>query len=464
MGSVPNTVFEEILEHVARNEAAGVLTTANRLLDAGNSPSQIARQFVRYLRNCVLAKIAGLTPDNADTELLQISPDERRRTARTATLFTEEELTRFMQVMLRTFDDLGFRQEQRFHLELGMLKLVHLQRLLPMEHFLSQLPRPTGPQAARVLPPPRPAQPSTAVPAQRTRVMSDAPTGKPSSPAQATQDEERAARIADMQQMGKAAVADAPAAAPSTQAPTASSAPASTPSPARTQTSPIPIVIASPLSPPTGRPYPTQSATLPAEPSNVSHLAEPHAVSRPDPSTGLNTHLPQPTQISAATPSHPPPADHTALPDADPESTNPASSLEATPPSPGTAEAADLQAAATDALFAAKNFNSAAEQLQETTWTLEEGEVRIQTSLSKQMLSTLFRADVEAIIKGALRNKGIVGLKLVFLPGTRESKSSAPKKPRTGSVQAKALEHPTVQAAQRLFNAEVTNVFDLRRD
>ena len=138
--------------------------------------------------------------------------------------------------------------------------------------------------------------------------------------------------------------------------------------------------------------------------------------------------------------------------------------LEATPPSPATAEAADLQAAATDALFAAKNFNSAAEQLQETTWTLEEGEVRIQTSLSKQMLSTLFRADVEAIIKGALRNKGIVGLKLVFLPGTRESKSSAPKKPRTGSVQAKALEHPTVQAAQRLFNAEVTNVFDLRRD
>ena len=35
--------------------------------------------------------------------------------------------------MLRTFDDLGFRQEQRFHLELGLLKLVHLQRLLPVE-------------------------------------------------------------------------------------------------------------------------------------------------------------------------------------------------------------------------------------------------------------------------------------------------------------------------------------------
>ena len=39
--------------------------------------------------------------------------------------------------MLRTFDDLNYRQEQRFHLELGLLKLVHAQRLLPLEQMLS---------------------------------------------------------------------------------------------------------------------------------------------------------------------------------------------------------------------------------------------------------------------------------------------------------------------------------------
>ena len=51
--------------------------------------------------------------------------------------FHEEDLTRFLQVMLRTFDDLNYRQEQRFHLELGLVKLVHLQRLLPVEEMLS---------------------------------------------------------------------------------------------------------------------------------------------------------------------------------------------------------------------------------------------------------------------------------------------------------------------------------------
>jgi DNA polymerase-3 subunit gamma/tau len=59
-------------------------------------------------------------------------------------LFSEEDLTRFLQVMLRTFDDLNYRQEQRFHLELGLIKLVHLQRLLPVEDLLSQLPTPQG--------------------------------------------------------------------------------------------------------------------------------------------------------------------------------------------------------------------------------------------------------------------------------------------------------------------------------
>ena len=100
-------------------------------------------------------KSPALSPEAEATgiaaDLLQISPEERRRAARSAALFTEEELSRFLSIMLRTFDDLGFRQEQRFHLELGLLKLVHVQRLLPVEDLLSQL----GPRL-----PLTPAQPS----------------------------------------------------------------------------------------------------------------------------------------------------------------------------------------------------------------------------------------------------------------------------------------------------------------
>ena len=144
MGTVPDAVFERILEAIGEGQSAAVMEELNRLLNAGNSPSQMARQLVRYLRNCLMAKLGG-----EKTQLLQISGDERARAVRTATLFGEEDLTRFLQVMLRTFDELNYRQEPRLHLELGLMKLVHLQRLIPLEQILSGLPGAGRPPAER---------------------------------------------------------------------------------------------------------------------------------------------------------------------------------------------------------------------------------------------------------------------------------------------------------------------------
>ena len=163
MGTVPDAVFERMLEFIGEGQSAAVMEELNRLLNNGNSPSQMARQLVRYLRNCLMAKLGG-----AGTELLQISGDERARAMRTAALFGEEDLTRFLQVMLRTFDELNYRQEPRLHLELGLMKLVHLQRLLPLEEILSGLPGATRPAT------PRPASPSS--PNQRPATSAPAPT------------------------------------------------------------------------------------------------------------------------------------------------------------------------------------------------------------------------------------------------------------------------------------------------
>jgi DNA polymerase III subunit gamma/tau len=154
MGSVPNAVFERLLEAVAAGQSAELMEEINGLVNAGHNPHSLARQMVRYLRNALMSRLGG-----EQTELLEISLDERARAARTALLFTEEELTRNLQIMLRTFDDLNYRQEQRFHLELGLLKLIHAQRLLPMEEILSGI---AGGAAARpASPTPRAAASST---------------------------------------------------------------------------------------------------------------------------------------------------------------------------------------------------------------------------------------------------------------------------------------------------------------
>ncbi len=135
---------------VAQARAETVLRLVDRLLADGQNPTHFARQMVRFLRNAVVAKVAG-----GDSSLLQISSDERKRVAGVAELFSEEDLSRHLQIMLRTHGELGYRQEQRFHLELGCSKMAHAQRLLPIEQLLSEAAvqagnaPASGPQARR---------------------------------------------------------------------------------------------------------------------------------------------------------------------------------------------------------------------------------------------------------------------------------------------------------------------------
>jgi DNA polymerase III subunit gamma/tau len=159
VGAVPSETLEHMMSAVEKNSSEEVLRQLDRLLVEGQNPTHFARQMVRFLRNATVAKIAG-----NDSPLLQISSDERQRVGRVAAMFSEEDLTRFLNILLRTHGDVSYKQDQRFHLELGLLKLVHAQRLLPVEQILSgvELPKSSvaSPRAAtpsRSSEPPRPA-------------------------------------------------------------------------------------------------------------------------------------------------------------------------------------------------------------------------------------------------------------------------------------------------------------------
>jgi DNA polymerase III subunit gamma/tau len=134
VGAAPAHILEEVMQAVARSASDDVLRQVDHLISEGHSPTHFARQMVRFLRNATVAKIAG-----KGSSLLQISSEERERVERVAALFSEEDLTRHLQIMLRTHGELGYKQEQRFHLELGLLKMAHAQRLLPMEQLLSDV-------------------------------------------------------------------------------------------------------------------------------------------------------------------------------------------------------------------------------------------------------------------------------------------------------------------------------------
>ena len=128
-----------------------------------------------------------------------------------------------------------------------------------------------------------------------------------------------------------------------------------------------------------------------------------------------------------------------------------------------TMDLAALQSAMVAALQSAKQQQSAADAVDDATFSLGTGSVILQTTLSATMLPAVINTEAERILKSVLAQQS-PGLKLQLLPGAAAA-TPAPKKPRaavSGSAAELAEKHPVVQQAKRIFAADISNVVDLR--
>jgi len=114
----------------------------------GRSLQHFARELARHFRNLVVVKITG-----SDTRLVAASPAEQQKLAEAAQPFTEEDLTRYLQLSLDLFRDLQSSLQPRLHLEMGLLRMVQAGRLQPIEEALANLGG--GGATAGTPPPPR---------------------------------------------------------------------------------------------------------------------------------------------------------------------------------------------------------------------------------------------------------------------------------------------------------------------
>lgn len=153
LGVVAESVLDDLVDAIATQSAERALGLVHRLITDGQNLQHFCRESIRHFRNLLVARVCG-----ADSDLVSAPPDERPRLAEQAARFTEEDLTRFFQILLATDDDLRRNPDPRLHLELGLLKLVNAQRLAPLEEILADLrdepPRAAGSSSApRSIPP-----------------------------------------------------------------------------------------------------------------------------------------------------------------------------------------------------------------------------------------------------------------------------------------------------------------------
>ena len=162
LGAFSLDAMAQVSEALSRQDGTAMLTLVDELERNGGSVQHFSRELARYIRNLLVTKIS-----KGDSRLVTAAPSEREQMARIAGQFSEEDLTRYLQLSLDLFRDLQYSLQPRFHLEIGLLKMVQASRLTNIEDAIAGLsPEP----AAKVLPPaPGPvtkmAAPVIAVPA-----------------------------------------------------------------------------------------------------------------------------------------------------------------------------------------------------------------------------------------------------------------------------------------------------------
>jgi DNA polymerase III subunit gamma/tau len=169
LGVVPEDALDELVAAIASGSADRALALVHTFQREGRNLQHFCREAIRHIRNLLVARVCG-----ADSGLIAATPDQRPALARAAEHFTEEDLTRFFQILLQTDDDLRRKPDTRVHLEMGLLRLINAARLAPLEELLAEVrsgaPLPnasasSGPSRASIPAMPRRENSASALPA-----------------------------------------------------------------------------------------------------------------------------------------------------------------------------------------------------------------------------------------------------------------------------------------------------------
>src|SRR5580693_2664358 len=139
----------EVTEALTAQDSRRMLDLVMELERNGRNLQHFCRELARYFRNLLVAKVAG-----ANTRLIGASQHEQERLVQIAAGFSEEDLTRYLQLTLDLFKDLQTSLQPRLHLEVGLLRLVQAGRLLPIEEAIAGLGNSGGTVPAKAAQPP----------------------------------------------------------------------------------------------------------------------------------------------------------------------------------------------------------------------------------------------------------------------------------------------------------------------
>jgi DNA polymerase-3 subunit gamma/tau len=181
LGLVRRDLLMDVADAVAREDGAAVFGLAARAVESGYDLRLVLRELARLTRDLLVVLIDPSRLD--DPEIAAEGERDRLRTL--AAAFSIEDLMRAFDVLSKAETDIRAAMQPRYHLEMALLRWIHLRRLLPLSEVIEGLdsapPTPSAGPPSRSGPGPRSLAQKPPVPAA-PRVRSSAQSAQPAPP------------------------------------------------------------------------------------------------------------------------------------------------------------------------------------------------------------------------------------------------------------------------------------------
>jgi len=164
LGLVRRDLLLDMATAVAREDAAAVFQLADRAVEGGYELRTVLRELGRLVRDLL---VISIDPSRlSDPEIAAEGEQDQLKEA--AALFSHEDLIRAFDVLTKGEEEIRSSMQPRFHLEMTLLRWIHLRKLVPLSDLIDGLDRGTtggGRSAGPSRSPAPQSRPGTSAPA-----------------------------------------------------------------------------------------------------------------------------------------------------------------------------------------------------------------------------------------------------------------------------------------------------------
>lgn len=134
LGLASAEMLQRVAQSIHAQKPADALAVVDDLVMRGQDLRNFCRDLLAYLRDLLVAKVSG---DNAPAR--DGSAFDSNELERTAALFSESDLVRFFHSLTETENNLRVSAHPRYQLEIGLVKLMEMQRLASLAQLVERL-------------------------------------------------------------------------------------------------------------------------------------------------------------------------------------------------------------------------------------------------------------------------------------------------------------------------------------